>query len=308
MSVITNAINQANTEFNQALSKQKGSALDKDSFMLLLVSQFKYQDPLNPMDDKEFISQMAQFSSLEQMMNMNESMQALTDATNNQQMFNATGYIGKLVSVAGNTIGKVTDGNTGESTISTFRYAFGDDVVKGTLTIRDASGNTVYTEDLAGKQAGTTFEFNWSGLSGAGEVMPDGVYAISLAAFNSKGEAVLSDQVVDATVTGIVNQDGNIMLGMDGGQLMSMANIRQVTTPKTKVVEPAKPGDSGNDQDTTDPDGSSADESSSATGDVDDSRPEYDFGGETSDSDADGGNSAGENTGNNAENSSEETA
>ncbi len=61
---IQGALNQTNNEFNQAMSKQKGSTLDKDSFMLLLVTQFKYQDPLNPMDDKEFISQMAQFSSL----------------------------------------------------------------------------------------------------------------------------------------------------------------------------------------------------------------------------------------------------
>lgn len=298
MSVITNAINQANTEFNQALSKQKGSALDKDSFMLLLVSQFKYQDPLNPMDDKEFISQMAQFSSLEQMMNMNESMQALTEATNNQQMFNATGYIGKLVSVAGNTIGKVTDGATGEVTISTFRYAFGDDVVKGTLTVRDASGNTVYTEDLAGKQAGTTFEFNWSGLNGAGEVAADGVYAVSLAAFNSKGEAVLSDQVVDATVTGIVNSDGQIMLGMDGGQLMSMANIRQVTTPKPKQVETTPPEDEDGDKEEGDEDGppstdganGSDDSSEDAPDNVDNEKPGGDTNsGETSGNVAEGG-------------------
>lgn len=236
MSSITSSITQANNEFNQALSQQKGSALDKDSFMLLLVTQFKYQDPLNPMDDKEFIAQMAQFSSLEQLMNMNTSMEAQTEAINNQQMVNATSYIGKLVSVSGNTIGKTTDGSTNESTISTFRYAFGDNVVKGTLSVRDSSGNTIYTEDLAGKQAGTTFEFNWSGLTGAGEVAPDGVYSVYLSAFNSKGEAVMSDQVVDATVTGIVNQNGQVLLGMDGGQLLQLANIRQVTTPKVKQV------------------------------------------------------------------------
>lgn len=249
MSSLTSAVTQANNEFNQALAKQKGSDLDKESFMLLLVTQFKYQDPLNPMEDKEFISQLAQFSSLEQMMNMNESMEALTTATNNQQMVNATSYIGKLVSVTGNTIGKTTDGATGETAISTFRYAFGDNVVKGTLTVRDASGNTIYTEDLAGKQAGPTFEFNWSGLNGAGQVAPDGVYTVALAAYNAKGEAVLSDQVVDATVTGVVNQDGAVMLGMDGGQLLALANVRQVTTPKSKVidtVDPDKPaGDDG---------------------------------------------------------------
>lgn len=106
MSSVNQALNATNNEFNQALSKQKGSTLDKDSFLLLLVTQFKYQDPLNPMDDKEFIAQMAQFSSLEQLMNLNTSMEGLTDATNNQQMINATSYIGKRVSVTGNTVGK----------------------------------------------------------------------------------------------------------------------------------------------------------------------------------------------------------
>ena len=237
MSSIQAALNQTNNEFNAALSKQSGSTLDKDSFMLLLVTQFKYQDPLNPMDDKEFIAQMAQFSSLEQLMNLNTSMEDLTTATNNQQMVNATSYIGKLVSVSGNTIGKTTATNAdgvSETSISTFRYAFGDNVVKGTLSVKDANGNTIYTEDLAGKQAGTTFEFNWNGKMGNGTDAPDGVYQISLAAFNDKGEAVLSDQVVDATVTGVVNDNGTVYLGMDGGQLMALANVRQVTTPKVK--------------------------------------------------------------------------
>lgn len=243
MSSITQALNQTNNEFNSALSKQKGSNLDKDSFMLLLVTQFKYQDPLNPMDDKEFIAQMAQFSSLEQLMNLNTSMEGLTTATNNQQMVNATSYIGKLVSVSGNTIGKSTAANADgkmETSISTFRYAFGDNVVKGTLSVKDANGNTIYTEDLAGKQAGVTFEFNWNGKMGNGLDAPDGVYTVSLGAFNDKGEAVLSDQVVDATVTGVVNSDGTVYLGMDGGQLMELANVRQVTTPKVKESSASK--------------------------------------------------------------------
>lgn len=243
MSSITQALNQTNNEFNSALSKQKGSNLDKDSFMLLLVTQFKYQDPLNPMDDKEFIAQMAQFSSLEQLMNLNTSMEGLTTATNNQQMVNSTSYIGKLVSVSGNNIGKSTAVNAdgvSETTISAFRYAFGDNVVKGTLSVKDANGNTIYTEDLAGKQAGVTFEFNWNGKMGNGLDAPDGVYTVSLGAFNDKGEAVLSDQVVDATVTGVVNSDGTVYLGMDGGQLMELANVRQVTTPKVKESSASK--------------------------------------------------------------------
>ena len=246
MSTINAALTQTKNEFSQALSKQKGSNLDKDSFMLLLVTQFQYQDPLNPMEDTEFISQMAQFSSLEQMMNLNTSMESLVDATNNQQMINATSYIGKLVTVSGNAIGKTTDGSTGETTVSTFRYAFGDNVVKGTLSVKDANGNTIYTEDLAGKQAGTTFEFNWNGQTGNGMPAPDGVYTVTLSAFNSKGEAVLSDQVVDATVTGVVNQNGTVYLGMDGGQLLELANVRQVATPKVLASNTPDKGEDSN--------------------------------------------------------------
>ncbi len=257
MSSITQALKQTNNEFNQALSKQKGSNLDKDSFMLLLVTQFKYQDPLNPMEDKEFVAQMAQFSSLEQLMNLNEGMEGLTTATNNQQMINATSYIGKQVSVAGNSIGKITDGATQQSTISTFRYAFGDNVVKGTLAVKDANGTTIYTEDLAGKQAGTTFEFNWNGKNGAGLPAADGVYTVSLTAFNANGEPVLSDQVVDANVTGVVTENGVVYLGMQTGQLLALSNVRQVTTPKvtdaaTDKKDEAKPEQDK--QETTTPD------------------------------------------------------
>ncbi len=231
MSSVSQALKQTNNEFNAALSKQKGSNLDKESFMLLLVTQFKYQDPLNPMEDKEFIAQLASFSSLEQLMNLNTSMEGLTEATNNQQMINATSYIGKQVTVTGNSIGKNTN-SAGETTVSTFRYAFGDTVAKGVLTVRDANGNTVYTEDISGKAAGPTFEFTWDGKTTAGAVAPDGVYTVSLAAYNADGEAVLSDQGVDATVTGVVNQNGVVYLGLDGGQLMPLANVRQVSEPK----------------------------------------------------------------------------
>jgi len=58
-------------------SKKEDSPINKDAFLKLLVTQLKYQDPLQPMEDTEFIAQLAQFSSLEQIQNLNTSMQAL---------------------------------------------------------------------------------------------------------------------------------------------------------------------------------------------------------------------------------------
>lgn len=231
-SSVASAITQANNEFNAVVGKQNGGAnLDKNAFMLLLVTQFKYQDPLNPMDDKEFVSQMAQFSSLEQLINLNTSMGSLTTATNNQQMINATSYIGKEVTVSGNSIGKVTDATANTTSITKFRYAPSDAVASGTITVRDAENNVIYTETLAPKAAGTTYEFNWNGKDGAGTVAPDGVYTVNLSLLNASGEAVLADQVVDARVTGVVNDNGTVYLGLDGGQLMELSKVRQVTQP-----------------------------------------------------------------------------
>ena len=264
---ISSAITQVNNEFSAALASQdKGSNLDKDSFLLLMVTQLKYQDPLNPMEDTEYIAQLAQFSSLEQLTNLNTGMESLTAATNNQQMINATSYIGKQVSISGNSIGMTT--TNGVTSVSSFRYAFNDTVVNGSLSVKDAAGNTVYAEELGLKSAGTTFEFNWNGRNLKGEQMPDGVYTVNLAAYNSSGEAVLSDQVVDATVTGVVNEGGTVYIGLDGGQLMPLADVRQVTEPKVVSNGTTSSGSSSADDDTLSAgDGSSSADSNSTGSD-----------------------------------------
>jgi flagellar basal-body rod modification protein FlgD len=59
-------------------TRRSGSNLDKDAFLQILITQLKYQDPTKPMEDREFISQMAQFSSLEQMTNVSKSLEALS--------------------------------------------------------------------------------------------------------------------------------------------------------------------------------------------------------------------------------------
>lgn len=80
--------------------------LGKDDFLKLLITQLRHQDPLNPVDDKEFIAQMAQFSSLEQMQNLNTKVEQLIDTFNEQVMIQEGSYHENLVSQAINLIGK----------------------------------------------------------------------------------------------------------------------------------------------------------------------------------------------------------
>lgn len=222
-------------EFNQAVGQQKGSALDKDSFMLLLVTQFKYQDPLNPMEDKEFIAQLAQFSSLEQLMNMNDSMKLLTDATNNQQMLNATSYIGKSVMAYGTSISKKGD------TISKYEYALEENAATGIINVYDSKTNEwVYSEEVGAQQAGK-HSFEWDGKKKSGIDAPEGVYVVRMAFQNSKGAPIVTDSQVEGVVEGVANENGTIFLKLDDGRVVSLANVRQVGAVKPK--DPEKPGD-----------------------------------------------------------------
>jgi flagellar basal-body rod modification protein FlgD len=92
-----------------AASRAVSSELDKDAFLKLLIAELSNQDPLNPMDDREFIAQMAQFSTLEQMTNMTKALEGISS----MEQYSAASYIGKLVAFSyeapDGTVSKVAD-------------------------------------------------------------------------------------------------------------------------------------------------------------------------------------------------------
>lgn len=91
----TTPVSSQTTSTSQAPAK-KSSDLGKEDFLKLLVTQLRYQDPMNPMEDKEFIAQMAQFNALEEMRSLNKSFAAMSDFN---QLTQASSLLGKLVAI-----------------------------------------------------------------------------------------------------------------------------------------------------------------------------------------------------------------
>ena len=135
--------------------KQTGnSELGKDAFLQLLITQLQHQDPTNPMDDREFISQMAQFSSLEQMQNMTKAMESLLASQQQTQMMSYTTFIGKEVKWHEITEEKDAKGNPvineGTGVIESLKF------VDGNVVFKLADGKEIAPGNISGILGGAS--------------------------------------------------------------------------------------------------------------------------------------------------------
>lgn len=235
----TSGISSATGIFSGTTGK---SELGKEDFLKLLVTQFKYQDPLNPMEDKEFIAQLAQFSALEQQMSTNEKMQSMIDLQAQQQMISAASFIGREVAARGYGVSVKGD------SISNIQYAIDEEMVKGYVNIYDASNQIVTTIQLDAKAPGI-HDFDWDGLLPNGSKAPDGVYTVNIAGQSKSGAPVLIDTSVSGTVEAVTMYQGQQLLRLSDGRLVALSNVREVVQAKT--LAPTPEGDETPEEDET---------------------------------------------------------
>lgn len=202
-------------------SDSSTSDLDKEAFLTLLITQFQNQDPLDPMDDTDFIAQLAQFSTLEQMMTLNESMESLIYSTDAQTTISITNYIGKEVSGRGLGISK--DGDS----ISLVQYAASEEMVSCYVNILDSNSSVVASVDL-GSRASGIHDFTWDGLTNTGAEASDGVYTASFSGTNASGDFVYVDTSVSGLVAGTAYYDGVYYLRLSDGRSLSLDSVREV--------------------------------------------------------------------------------
>ena len=201
-------------------SVQKKTTVGKDDFLKLLMAQLKNQDPLNPLESTEFTSQLAQFNSLEQLMQVNEALSEIKNSLSLQGKDNPLDYVGRKVKAAGNAIALKDHLAEGGA------YLLNEDA-QVSISIHNDQGQEVRRID-GGWQSKGEHGISWDGKDGAGRVLLDGGYTFEIQAKNAKGASVSVDRYVSGEVTGVKYQNGEPVL-MVGNRTIKQEGIIEVT-------------------------------------------------------------------------------
>ncbi len=217
--------NLPNLGANSPLTNATGNTLGKDEFLRLLVTQLKYQDPLSPMQNEEFIAQLAQFSSLEQMKNMNDKLESgmNSDLLMAQSISNAmvTTLIGKEVKIATDQVELKASNNIRVG------YQATENAKSAILTVYDANGKVAFTKDLGPVQAGEQ-TLIWDGRNSEGTRLPPGAYRIEVQLLNDEDQGTPVTTFLQGEVTAIKYMNGGAALQVNG-QLYNVADVMEVT-------------------------------------------------------------------------------
>ena len=174
--------------------------LGKSDFLNLLIAQLQHQDPLKPLESTEFTAQLAQFTSLEQLTNINTNLQQLQDSQSSMHDSQAVAFIGKVVDVRGNSL-SVKDGVPQE-----MHFDLSAPAQTVLANIYDANGNYVRTIESAYLNAGEN-KLLWDGKDQSGHQLPDGRYSFEVMAADSDGKPVAAVSYVSSQVTGVSFED-----------------------------------------------------------------------------------------------------
>lgn len=208
-------------------------ALGKEDFLALLVAQLEQQDPLNPQDPAEFTSQLTEFSNLEQLMTVNETLetlQLLQLSNNNSQ---ATALLGKELLFAGNQL-KIEGGAPQNIQFHSQLPAY-----NVRATVYDASGNAVRSISLGNTGSGVQ-SVAWDGNDAYGLDLPDGNYQVAVTGQDSEGNTIEIQTLAQGTARGVHFEDGVTYIEVDG-QFLGLSDIYSVYQPA--ATQPSETSD-----------------------------------------------------------------
>jgi len=233
-----NALGSAQTgssPFTSGTRSQPG----QHEFLQLLVAQLRYQDPLNPQQGQEFVAQLAQFSTVEQLISINNgvnqqggtlgelvsqvrSLREQQTSSSGIALLEAAALVGRSSEANGGYIGLGQEGSTN------LQFRLGTDAANGTVTIRNADGQTVRVLSFAEMNAGPNV-LSWDGISASGERLPAGTYTFQISASSTTGGNAPAQGFLQGTIER-VQQTPRGLMALIGGALVPLSALTSIGT------------------------------------------------------------------------------
>jgi len=199
------------------------NALDKDAFLNLLVTQLKYQDPMSPMENTEFVAQLSQFSSLEQLYSVNTKLEENSMVTQSMHNSIVSSLIGKELRAVSNAL---TLDETGKSA---FSYELSGDA-NVTVSVYTEQGDLIKSIDLGPQNAGLHSE-EWDGRNSLGMDMPPGMYYFKVVGNDATGNEVETTSMIEGIVSGLKFVNGSPVLVIGEAEI-DITNVIEINEPE----------------------------------------------------------------------------
>lgn len=220
MNTVQDASNVSSLFGAGAATQAKNSTEEtKDRFLSLLVAQMKNQDPLNPLDNAQVTSQLAQLSTVQGIENMNATLKSLASSMGVSQMAEAANLIGRGVLVPGNTLNPSLQQDV-------MGFDLSRPAEQVSVSILDAAGNEVRKLDLGSRSEGVNV-LAWDGLTSSGSAAAAGKYTFLVDA--AQGGQKVSQTALHLGMVNSVSQGSQgVKLNLAGNESVSYADIRQI--------------------------------------------------------------------------------
>jgi len=215
-------INLSEIGLNTPLKAEKDKS-EKNEFLQLFVTQLRNQNPLEPRDGAEYLGQLAQFSTLEGIRNMETAFNKIANSLNSNQALQASSLVGKNVEVKTDN-GLYQQGSSVKGTIDVPAYA-----TNVQMEIRNEQGEVIKTVKMNAVDKGE-LAFAWDGLDDTGMAQPSGVYRF-IAKANVQGQETQIDTYLSANVDSVtINKNGQpVTLNVSGYGKISMDDIKTIS-------------------------------------------------------------------------------
>ncbi|MCW3478056.1 flagellar hook assembly protein FlgD [Neisseriaceae bacterium JH1-16] len=219
---VDNQTTGGTSKTSNTLSNPASAADIQNQFLTLLVTQLQAQDPLNPMDNSQMTSQMAQISTVGGLQQLNATMNSVLQSQVANQAMMATSLVGSKVMLAGNNLSLGASGGVQGGVVLAGAAA------NMNITVTDSNGNVVDSIPVSPAQAGLN-NFTWDGTDGNGNRLPAGNYSFSAKAYDNTGAAVTTTAYGYQAVTAVTWNQGVPMVVTSDGKQHGLGDVIQLS-------------------------------------------------------------------------------